>query len=259
MTRASLELPTAPLAYRTRPAAACLGVSVPTLQRWTEAGLIPSSKVGRIRLYEVAVLNAFLARWRTDGPADDVLARALAGADEAIASAEALIAAFEATAPADDDAESDPPDDDEADDAPDESLDLASFRREILEQVDGNGGSLDWAFSEVTKGGRYAHVAGIEDDLRAITPADGIYFVRGQQTGWIAAEFVGGEQVDFVTQNRQADGLGGKWAGIAPRDDDEAVEADVAFVVAKNVYGRRCKPSEYAVTRRRKRLAPKGG
>jgi excisionase family DNA binding protein len=56
-----------PLSLRPRDAAAALGVSVKTLERWTAAGLIESHLVGRCRLYETSTLESFLASRRVAG------------------------------------------------------------------------------------------------------------------------------------------------------------------------------------------------
>ena len=50
----------ATLALRPRQAAAAIGVSVKTLERLTKSGEIASVLVGRVRLYELSVLEAFL-------------------------------------------------------------------------------------------------------------------------------------------------------------------------------------------------------
>jgi excisionase family DNA binding protein len=50
----------ATLALRPRQAAAAIGVSVKTLERITKSGEIASVLVGRVRLYEFSVLEAFL-------------------------------------------------------------------------------------------------------------------------------------------------------------------------------------------------------
>jgi excisionase family DNA binding protein len=50
----------ATLALRPRQAAAAINVSVKTLERLTKSGEITSVLVGRVRLYELSVLEAFL-------------------------------------------------------------------------------------------------------------------------------------------------------------------------------------------------------
>jgi excisionase family DNA binding protein len=55
------------LALRPREAAAALGLSLSTLERLTRAGEIVSVLVGRVRLYELKALEAFLASRRVAG------------------------------------------------------------------------------------------------------------------------------------------------------------------------------------------------
>ena len=55
------------LSLRPREAAATIGVSVKTLERLTKAGEIQSVLLGRVRLYEVSALAAFLASHRVVG------------------------------------------------------------------------------------------------------------------------------------------------------------------------------------------------
>ena len=50
----------ATLALRPRQAAASIGVSLKTLERLTKSNEITSVLVGRVRLYELSVLEAFL-------------------------------------------------------------------------------------------------------------------------------------------------------------------------------------------------------
>ena len=57
----------ATLALRPREAAAAIGVSVSTLERLTRSGEIPVVKLGRVRLYELAVLDSFLKSRRVAG------------------------------------------------------------------------------------------------------------------------------------------------------------------------------------------------
>lgn len=55
------------LALRPREAAAALGVSLSTLERLTRSGQITAVKLGRVRLYEISVLAAFLESRRAIG------------------------------------------------------------------------------------------------------------------------------------------------------------------------------------------------
>jgi excisionase family DNA binding protein len=55
------------LALRPRDAAAALGVSVSTLERLTRTGEIAVVKLGRVRLYEITVLDEFLKSRRVVG------------------------------------------------------------------------------------------------------------------------------------------------------------------------------------------------
>ena len=55
------------LALRPRQAAAALGVSVSTLERLTKAGEIHVVRLGRVRLYELSVLEEFLKSRRVVG------------------------------------------------------------------------------------------------------------------------------------------------------------------------------------------------
>ncbi len=57
----------ATLALRPRDAAAAIGVSPSTLERLTKAGEIPVVKLGRVRLYELSVLESFLKSRRAAG------------------------------------------------------------------------------------------------------------------------------------------------------------------------------------------------
>ncbi len=59
---ASPAPPAAPLALRSREAAAMLGISVSSLERLTKAGELPRCKDGNKVLYRVASLDAWLAR-----------------------------------------------------------------------------------------------------------------------------------------------------------------------------------------------------
>jgi excisionase family DNA binding protein len=52
--------PTRPLALRPREAAAALSISLSTLDRLTKSGAISASRVGRVRLYRLATLDAYL-------------------------------------------------------------------------------------------------------------------------------------------------------------------------------------------------------
>ena len=56
-----------PLSLRPREAAASLGISVSTLERLTKSGEIPVVKLGRVRLYELTVLEKFLESRRVAG------------------------------------------------------------------------------------------------------------------------------------------------------------------------------------------------
>lgn len=49
-----------PLALRPREAAAALSISLSTLDRLTKSGAISASRVGRVRLYRVETLDAYL-------------------------------------------------------------------------------------------------------------------------------------------------------------------------------------------------------
>ena len=53
------------LALRPREAAAAIGVSLSTLDRLTKSGVILAARVGRVRLYRWATLDAFLASRET--------------------------------------------------------------------------------------------------------------------------------------------------------------------------------------------------
>ena len=55
------------LALRPREAAAALNVSLSTLERLTKAGEIPVVRLGRVRLYELSVLEKFLETRRVVG------------------------------------------------------------------------------------------------------------------------------------------------------------------------------------------------
>lgn len=55
------------LALRPREAAASLNVSLSTLERLTKAGEIPVVRLGRVRLYELSVLEKFLESRRVVG------------------------------------------------------------------------------------------------------------------------------------------------------------------------------------------------
>lgn len=57
----------ATLALRPREAAAALAISVSTLERLTRTGAIKSVLVGRCRVYELSVLEAFLESRRVTG------------------------------------------------------------------------------------------------------------------------------------------------------------------------------------------------
>jgi len=57
----------ATLALRPRDAAAAISVSPSTLERLTRSGEIAVVKIGRVRLYELAVLEAFLKSRRAAG------------------------------------------------------------------------------------------------------------------------------------------------------------------------------------------------
>lgn len=58
---------TKPLAVRQREAAAVLSVSPSTVERLTKSGELPSVKLGRVRLYELSVLEEFLKSRRAAG------------------------------------------------------------------------------------------------------------------------------------------------------------------------------------------------
>jgi len=49
-----------PIALRPREAAAALSISLATLDRLTRSGAIQASRLGRVRLYRLATLEAFL-------------------------------------------------------------------------------------------------------------------------------------------------------------------------------------------------------
>lgn len=49
-----------PIALNQTDAALALGVSVPTLRRWTVAGIVPVKRVGKVTLYSVEALKAFV-------------------------------------------------------------------------------------------------------------------------------------------------------------------------------------------------------
>jgi len=55
------------LALRPREAAAALNVSLSTLERLTKSGEIPVVRLGRVRLYELSVLEKFLETRRVVG------------------------------------------------------------------------------------------------------------------------------------------------------------------------------------------------
>ncbi len=57
----------ATLALRPREAAAAINVSLSTLERLTKSGEIPVVKLGRVRLYELSVLESFLTSRRVVG------------------------------------------------------------------------------------------------------------------------------------------------------------------------------------------------
>lgn len=57
----------ATLALRPREAAAAINVSVSTLERLTKSGKISVVKLGRVRLYELSVLEEFLKSRRVVG------------------------------------------------------------------------------------------------------------------------------------------------------------------------------------------------
>lgn len=57
----------ATLALRPRDAAAAINVSLSTLERLTKSGEIPVVKLGRVRLYELTVLESFLKSRRVVG------------------------------------------------------------------------------------------------------------------------------------------------------------------------------------------------
>ncbi len=54
-----------PLALRSREAAAAIGVSLSTLDRLTRSGELVASRLGRVRLYRLATLDAFLQAHET--------------------------------------------------------------------------------------------------------------------------------------------------------------------------------------------------
>jgi excisionase family DNA binding protein len=53
------------ISLRPRQAAAAMGISLSTLERLTRAGEIPTAKIGRVRVYAVEALKAWL-RSRTE-------------------------------------------------------------------------------------------------------------------------------------------------------------------------------------------------
>lgn len=55
------------LALRPREAAASINVSLSTLERLTKSGQISVVKLGRVRLYELSVLESFLKSRRVAG------------------------------------------------------------------------------------------------------------------------------------------------------------------------------------------------
>jgi len=55
------------IALRPRDAAAAIGVSPSTLERLTKSGEITVVKIGRVRLYELSVLESFLKSRRAVG------------------------------------------------------------------------------------------------------------------------------------------------------------------------------------------------
>jgi excisionase family DNA binding protein len=57
----------ATLALRPREAAAAINVSLSTLERLTKSGEIPVVKLGRVRLYELTVLESFIKSRRVVG------------------------------------------------------------------------------------------------------------------------------------------------------------------------------------------------
>lgn len=61
------QRPDTPLALRPREAAASIGVSLSTLERLTKSGEIPVVRIGRVRLYEISVLEAVLKSRRVVG------------------------------------------------------------------------------------------------------------------------------------------------------------------------------------------------
>jgi excisionase family DNA binding protein len=58
-----------PLVLRPKEAAVCLRLSLRTLRRLTAQGVIPSIKVGRLRLFPRAALEAWLAERAVGGTA----------------------------------------------------------------------------------------------------------------------------------------------------------------------------------------------
>jgi hypothetical protein len=241
MLRPFIEQAPQPLAYRTRATAAALDVSEATVERWAAAGLLPYSKVGGCRLFEVDVIRAFLKRWRCGRPGDDVLAEALAGANHAIEETEELLSAFAAF---DDDDGEEPAASEDEENAPAEPGDLEGFRREVIEKLASNGGyTFTRAIEELSSDPRYQGLDGIEETIRDITP-HGFYFITQPCTRGIAAEFKDGEVVDTLFGGMPAKN---QWAGLAP--GGEVVEGTAAAVVVLTVYGRRAIPSEMTVTR----------
>lgn len=59
------DRPVPQLALRPREAAAAIGVSLSTLDRLTKSGVILAARVGRVRLYRLATLDAYLASRET--------------------------------------------------------------------------------------------------------------------------------------------------------------------------------------------------
>jgi hypothetical protein len=207
--------------------------------------LLPYSKVGGCRLFEVDVIRAFLKRWRCGRPSDDVLAEALAGANRAIEETEELLAAFAAS----NDDDPDPADDDDA--APEGTDDLAVFRREVLRLVCENGFPVPRAVDNVTAFGRFREVAGIEDVIRDITPRNGFYFLHKPGEEWVATEFMHGKAVGDKreTEEKTFEPVRYRWADVIPSGDDEAIEGTLATVVVKMARGSTADPSEFTVTR----------
>lgn len=69
LIRSDVEPAVPALALRAREAAKALGVSERTLWAWTEAGDVPHVKRGRMTLYPVAGLRAWLAAQQQGGQA----------------------------------------------------------------------------------------------------------------------------------------------------------------------------------------------